>query len=120
MAIVEDGLKRVLHTLKVVSGEALPEPQYETTYLSVKGESHYVFSPVLGIFEPAVLLGEQVTEGQLAGRVFNPHAPWAPPVTLSFQAAGYVMCIRSFAAAEPGDCLVLLASDASSLEGGFD
>ncbi|MBI0328436.1 succinylglutamate desuccinylase/aspartoacylase family protein [Burkholderia plantarii] len=114
LAIVEQGLARLLATLGIVQPDALPPLppiRQPTRYLQVAGEQHYVFSPVAGIFEPAVRLGERVSRQQPAGRVFDPHAPWAAPRELRFDADGTVVCIRSFAGVEPGDCLVLLAAD---------
>jgi predicted deacylase len=111
LAIVEEGLARLLSTLGIVREEAAPAPRVDTRYLQVEGQKHYVFSPTNGIFEPAVRLGDRVTEHQLAGRIFNPHAPWATPLELKFAGDGIAVCIRSFAGVEPGDCLVLLASD---------
>ncbi|GLR81870.1 succinylglutamate desuccinylase/aspartoacylase family protein [Azospirillum oryzae] len=47
----------------------------------------------------------------IAGRLYDPHAPWREPVELRFRRAGVVVCVRSFAHVQPGDCLVHLASD---------
>ncbi|GAB2918827.1 succinylglutamate desuccinylase/aspartoacylase family protein [Paraburkholderia jirisanensis] len=111
LAIVEEGLARLLKALDIVRDEAVPAPRFDTRYLQVEGQRHYVFSPATGVFEPAVRLGERVVEGQLAGRVFNPHAPWAAPLELTLAGDGVVMCVRSFANVEPGDCVMLLASE---------
>jgi predicted deacylase len=111
LRIVEEGLARMLFQIGVLQGEAPPAPRYETHYLRVEGRKHYVFSSAHGIFEPTMNLGERVEEGQLAGRVFNPYAPWVPPLELFFGAAGTCVCLRSIANVEPGDCLALIASD---------
>ncbi|CAB3639405.1 N-alpha-acetyl-L-2,4-diaminobutyric acid deacetylase [Paraburkholderia sediminicola] len=110
LAIVEEGLQRVLSVLGIESRETLPPPRYDTRWLSVQGERHYVFSSTRGIFEPTFRIGDAVKDGQLAGRVFDPHAPWAAPVELRFRGAGTVMVVRSFASVEPGDCVALIAS----------
>jgi predicted deacylase len=109
LAVAEEGLARLLNGLGVVRGEPVPAPRFDTTYIKVAGPEHYVFADVPGIFEPTVRLGETVTEGQLAGRIFNPHAPWSAPLEVRIAANGIVVCIRSHAGVEPGDCLVLSA-----------
>lgn len=111
LAIVEEGLSRLLNALGIARKATAPSPRFDTQYLQVKGQSHYVFSPLSGVFEPTVKLGDNVEKGQLAGRIFNPHAPWDEPFELKFDGAGIVVCLRSFAGVEPGDCVVLLASD---------
>ncbi|MEX3959109.1 succinylglutamate desuccinylase/aspartoacylase family protein [Trinickia sp. EG282A] len=111
LAIVEEGLARLLRATGIVRDDAAPAPRFDTRYLQVEGKKHYVFSPAMGVFEPTVKLGDRVVKGQLAGRVFNPHAPWSAPLELNFSGDGIAVCIRSFAGVEPGDCLVLLASD---------
>jgi predicted deacylase len=111
LAIVEEGLQRVLAALGICTAEALPAPRYDTRWLKVEGERHYVFCATRGIFEPAFKLGDRVNAGDLAGRVFDPHAPWAPPAELRFRSAGVVVLVRSFASVEPGDCVALVAAD---------
>lgn len=113
LAIVEEGLSRLLKALGLTVDEATPAPRFDTRYLQVEGASHYVFSPIDGVFEPAVQLGERVSARMVAGRVFNPHTPWAAPLELRFNGSGRAVCIRSFAGVQAGDCLVLLASDTS-------
>ncbi|SIO56640.1 MULTISPECIES: succinylglutamate desuccinylase/aspartoacylase family protein [Paraburkholderia] len=111
LAIVEEGVQRVLATLGICPDNSLPPPRYDTRWLRVDGKKHYVFADTRGIFEPAFKLGDQVKAGDLAGRIFDPHAPWAAPVELRFDTAGLVVIVRSFASVEPGDCVALVASD---------
>ncbi|MDR3671440.1 MAG: succinylglutamate desuccinylase/aspartoacylase family protein [Holophaga sp.] len=111
LAIVEAGVGRVLHALGVTTGEA-PLPGPETRLIKVEGEGHYLYAPASGVFEPCFLVGEEVRAGQLAGRLFDPHAPWEAPRELHFQKAGLAVCVRTFAGVEPGDCIALLAADA--------
>jgi predicted deacylase len=110
LAIVEEGLQRVLAALGICTGGELPPPRHDTRWLRVEGARHYVFAGTRGVFEPAFRLGDEVVAGQLAGRVFDPHAPWSPPVELRFGGDGVAMLVRSFASVEPGDCVALLAS----------
>jgi predicted deacylase len=113
LAIVEAGLQRVLHRLGVAHDET-PFPKINTRFLRVEGARHYVYSPHAGVFEPAFALGEQVRAGQLAGRLFDPHLPWKSPLEVPFRGDGTVMCMRTFARVEPGDCIALLASEANN------
>jgi len=111
LAIVEAGLQRILHRLGITPGQtSLPAEQ--TRFLRVEGPRHYVYSPHAGVFEPAFALGGQVRAGQLAGRLFDPHRPWLAPEEIAFSGDGTVMCMRTFARVEPGDCIALLASEA--------
>lgn len=113
LAIVESGLERVLHRLGVLP-EAPRSAAATTRYYRVQGAQHYVYAPIAGVFEPAFALGERVVEGQLAGRLFDPHRPWQAPLEIRFRAAATVMCTRTFARVEPGDCIALLAADADA------
>jgi hypothetical protein len=89
-----------------------PSPAGETRYLRVEGAQHYVFAPHAGAFEPTFALGDEVHSGQLAGRLFDPQQPWRAPRELLFRGDGKVMCVRTFARVEAGDCIALLAVDA--------
>lgn len=111
LAIVERGLQRVLHQLGVTADTA-DAPAPETRMLSVHGARHYVYAPLHGVFEPAYSLGDRVSEGQLAGRLFDPNEPWQAPREIHFRGDGIVICARTFARVEPGDCLALLAAPA--------
>lgn len=113
LAIVESGLERVLHRLGVTS-DTRPSPAPSTRYFRVAGAHHYVYAPHAGVFEPAFALGDQVRVGQLAGRLFDPHRPWQAPLEIAFRGDGKVMCLRTFARVEPGDCIALLADEANA------
>jgi len=84
---------------------------YDSRLLKVDGNRHYVFAPRPGIFEPTFSLGDAVVAGQVAGSLFDPHAPWQPPIELAFQGEGLVVCARTFAGVEPGDRIAVLATD---------
>lgn len=110
LALVEAGLDRVLAALGILSDEPRPAPE-ATRFMKVEGAKHYLYTPRAGVFEPCFRLGDEVEAGQLAARVFDPHAPAAPPVELFFVAPGKVVCARTLAVVEPGDCIALCASD---------
>lgn len=110
LAIVEDGIERLLTAIGLLPEHPAPEPR-PGRLLRVEGERHYVFAPCPGLFEPAFRLGDDVSEGQLAGRIHDPHAPWRDPVELHFRGSGVAVCVRSFTHVQPGDCVVHLAAD---------
>jgi predicted deacylase len=113
LAIVESGLQRVLVRLGVLS-DTQPAPAGKTRFLRVEGARAYVYAPLAGVFEPAFRLGDQVREGQLAGRLYDPHRPWQAPADIAFRSDGMVICMRTFARVEPGDCIALLAAQANA------
>ncbi|WP_370640732.1 succinylglutamate desuccinylase/aspartoacylase family protein [Xanthobacter sp. NFH-44] len=110
LALVEAGLQRVLAALGIVRDPPLPPPG-PTRFMKVEGAEHYLYAPRSGIIEPCFHLGDEVEAGQLAARLFDPHAPAARPVELIFAASGKVVCARTFATVEPGDCIALCAAD---------
>lgn len=110
LAIVEHGLTRFLQAAGLTQEANAPAAPC-TQLIRVEGANHYLFAPRQGIFEQTVKLGEVVQAGQLAGRLFDPHAPWLEPLALYFKDGGQVVCLRSFAGVEPGDCIALLASE---------
>ncbi|NRB55992.1 MAG: succinylglutamate desuccinylase/aspartoacylase family protein [Salinicola sp.] len=110
LEIVESGLARVLHRLGMIA-VAPPSASRKTQWLAVQGHSHYLFTPRPGMFEPCFRLGETVTEGQLAGRLYDPYEPWQPPRELYVESDGIVVCARTFAGVDAGDCLCVLAAE---------
>ena len=108
--IVQRAIDRLLAAMHMV--EPLLESVSAPTRLArVDGRSHYVFAPVGGIFEPAFRLGETVQADQTAGWIHDPRRPNLPPCEVRFLGAGFVICTRTLAQVEPGDCLVHLAAD---------
>ncbi len=79
----------------------------------MQGAQHYVYAPHAGVFEPAFALNDDVRAGQLAGRLFDPQAPWQAPRDIAFSGNGRVMCARTFARVEAGDCIALRAAETS-------
>ncbi|MEN3385384.1 MAG: uncharacterized protein V7608_5428 [Hyphomicrobiales bacterium] len=111
LAMAKAGIAGVLDALGLLprSGPA-PVPQ-KVRRLIVKGAEHYVFAPCNGIFEPKFRLGDEVKAGQIAGHVHDPIMPWKEPTEVKFNGSGLVLCVRTFALVEAGDCLGHLASD---------
>lgn len=112
--IVDSGLQRVLHQLGMTPHETPPKPISTTQMLTMSGRENYVFARHEGIFEPCFKLGDSVISGQLAGRIYSLRRPWQTPYDVHFQCNGLVLCARTFADVSPGDCLAMLASEASN------
>ncbi|AQH01398.1 succinylglutamate desuccinylase [Burkholderia sp. KK1] len=112
LAIVEEAVSRLLKEVGVAPEEHVSHEPNRTQMLTMKGSSSYVYCPTPGIFEPVVELGQPVKNGDLIGRVYNPHMPWAAPLEMGAKTDGMVVCIRSYAGVEPGDNLVVVATDA--------
>lgn len=62
-----------------------------------------------GVFVPAVELGQSVAAQQPIGRLIEPARPDAPPRTLLSPQAGAIVCLRSIARSDDGDCLLQVA-----------
>ncbi|WP_183260833.1 succinylglutamate desuccinylase/aspartoacylase family protein [Bradyrhizobium sp. CIR48] len=101
----EDGLARVLHYLGLLNIAPKEPHSYSTQLLYRIRPNDFVYSPAKGLFEPLASLGENVTDGQAAGRVHFTEEPWRRPITVHFEVGGIVLCRRFPARANLGDCL---------------
>jgi predicted deacylase len=111
-AMLERGMTGLLHALGVLRHEGQTEASNQPIRrMTMADRDLFAFAPCAGIFEPAFVLGSEMTGGDLAGHIYDPDAPWAPPRDVRFKAAGLAVCIRTFAQVEPGDCLGHLARD---------
>lgn len=62
-----------------------------------------------GVFIPAVDLGQTVTAGQTIGQLIEPARPDLPARALASPQAGTVVCLRTIARSDDGDCLLQVA-----------
>ena len=108
LAIVEDGLERLLRHLGIVEGRPEPRP---TRMMEVPTRDHFVYAPGAGVFEAATELGDAVRAGDLCGRVHFVDDPARPPLECRFAADGVVVCQRHPARVERGDCVAHTAVD---------
>ncbi|MEX3845436.1 succinylglutamate desuccinylase/aspartoacylase family protein [Paraburkholderia sp. BR10882] len=109
------GLLHLLGAIGVLGGPLVPEEAPgPTRFYRVSGAHHYVYAYERGVYEPLVVLGDQVRAGQAAARIHFPDTPLREPVTVSFEADGEVVCQRSVAAVQRGDCLFHLAEPVES------
>jgi predicted deacylase len=109
--IAEAGVQRILEHLGIVKETKLSRDKPKTRMMEVVGAAHYVYAPEPGLFEPAVDLGAEVKQGQLAGRVQFVDNPMREPVPAYFAGDGLVICKRVPGRVERGDCVFHLASD---------
>lgn len=110
--IAERGLRNLLvHVGILPESERIPGPAMRL--LDVGGSDYYVHSPEAGVFEPLAEPGDTVEAGQLAGRLYTPETPWAPPVEVRFARGGYVLVKRLPARTARGDCLFHVGTDST-------
>ncbi len=112
LRIVERGLRNVLVHMGILPKKMRIKGE-TTRFLDVGGPDYFVYAPDSGVFEPAVELGDEVKQGQLAGRIHFPETPWAPAVEFRFVRAGFVLCKRVPGRTSRGDCLFHLGTDAA-------
>ena len=80
LAVVEQGIEGLMAALGMIDARAPSRPAAAARLLGVKGREHYIYASHAGIFEPAFRLGDEVSAGQLAGRIHDPHHPGQAPV----------------------------------------
>lgn len=110
LAIVERGIKGLLHALGVVPAFEPVDSPAPTKRYSFRKE-HYIFSPIPGIFEPTFKLGDTIKAGDLAGLVHDPYRPWNEPEHVYFRGSGLAVMLRMLARVEAGTCLGHLAEE---------
>jgi predicted deacylase len=111
LAMAKAGIAGMLDAVGLLPRSGAAPVAQKVRRLIVKGAEHYVFAPCNGIFEPKFRLGDEVKAGQIAGHVHDPIMPWKEPTEVKFNGSGLVLCVRTFALVEAGDCLGHLASD---------
>jgi uncharacterized protein len=114
LRIVERGLRNVLVHMGILP-EAMRQQGEPTRFLEVGGPAYFAYAPDSGVFEPAVELGDEVKQGQLAGRIHFPETPWAPAVPFHFAHDGFVLCKRVPGRTARGDCLFHLGTDTAAV-----
>lgn len=107
LAVARRGVLGFLAHLGVLEEAPAPQP---TRLVEVRAE-HYVWAPRAGLFEPAVMPGEEVQEGELAGFLYDLDELERAPLELRFPSTGLVLCRRPIPLVERGDCLFHLGAD---------
>jgi predicted deacylase len=112
LAIVKNGIAGLLDVTGVLPRSGAAPAAQVTRRLQIDPPAHFIYAPCGGIFEPTFGLGDEVKAGQLAGVIHDPVDPWKTPTEVAFKGGGLVICTRTFALCEAGDCLGHLAGDA--------
>lgn len=107
LAVARRGVLGFLAHLGVLEGVPAPSA---TRLVEVRPE-HFLYAPRGGLFEPAVVQGEEVVAGQTAGWLHDLDEPERAPLELRFAAGGLVLCRRPMPMVERGDCLFHLGAD---------
>ena len=111
LSITRRGVRNVLRHAGVLEG--LPETgEYgPSRRMTVPDLDHYVFAPCDGIWEAVHRLGETVQAGAPAGLLHRIEDPSAPPIGLSYRAAGLLWSVRHAGRVKAGDPVAVIARD---------
>ena len=94
----------------ILKQSSLPAPG-ETRVLKLVGQNSYLYARHTGLFEPAVEIGDDVQQGQVAGWIHHPESPWEAAEEVTFSIDATILCKRIPGRVEPGDCLFQLGQD---------
>lgn len=110
LKITQEGIERVMAEIGILKETNLGAP-CETRVLRLTGKHNYLYARQNGLFEPAAEIGEDVTEGQTAGWIHQPEAPWEEATEVVFQITATILCKRIPGRVQPGDCLFQLGQE---------
>ena len=103
------GVQNVMRHLGIVDGE--PEQGPPTRFLNGINGSGYLSAPFSGIFEPCHQLGDEVTAGDLAGRLYSVEEVEREPREIHFERSGIIMVRRNGTRVMRGGHLFLVATE---------
>lgn len=111
--IAERGIRSVLRLWGLLcdGGEIIGGQDLRMVELA--GDDYFVFASDDGVYEPLHDLGDVVTRGEPAARIWFPDDPARQPIVVRFRHDGLVICQRSIGRTSRGDCLYHLATDIS-------
>lgn len=110
LRVVRRGLANLLVHAGILPESERIEIPTPPQFVTVTGPEHFVYAGESGVWEPTVELGQTVTEGQIAARIYTPETPWRAPTVMRFQAGGLVLCKRIPGRTTRGDCLFHLGA----------
>jgi predicted deacylase len=110
LKITQEGIERVMAEIGILKETNLGAP-CKTRVLRLTGKHNYLYARQDGLFEPAAEIGEDVTEGQIAGWIHQPEAPWEEATEVVFQITATILCKRIPGRVQPGDCLFQLGQE---------
>lgn len=110
LGLAEAGVRRLLKEQGILPSASV-QPPAVTRFMTVRGHNAFVYAGNAGVFEPAVAIGEEVEQAQVAGWLHFPDLPTREPETLFFASAGLVACRRVPSLTQRGDCLFKVMTD---------
>jgi predicted deacylase len=96
-------------TVETRASRGLPE----AVILKALDMRDYNLAPESGLFETLVDLGQDVTQGQLLGRLHFIERPDRAPAEVCAGSAGVVCGVRAIASTQQGDCVVVVGQRCS-------
>lgn len=109
----ETALENVLLHLGILKRRVLSAEQRQpgkTTLVAFNRPELFIYATGAGWYEPLAEIGDFVSAGQPALRVFNLLSPEQPPTEHFFEADGIVLARRLHTHILPGDCLYALGA----------
>lgn len=113
--LTQEGLWNVLVHLGVVEGTIRTRARMglpPTRWVQALEWEDYRFAPESGVYENAVDLGEEVSAGQVLGRIHFLERPDREPVPVFAPSAGLLIACRAPSLVSQGDCVACIAHDA--------
>jgi predicted deacylase len=113
MIDTENALENVLLHLGILKHRVIsnhPGPQIKTKFVAFNRPELFIYATETGWCEPLAEIGDIVSAGQPALRVFNLLSPEQAPTEHCFEADGVVLARRLHAHIQPGDCLFALGA----------
>lgn len=109
------GVHNALVSLGIMDAEPRT-PKEPTRFMVIPSSGEYGFSPVSGLFSPALALGSAVGTGDLLGEVFALAGdPDMPPVPIHATRPGILWCQRGQGRIEAGDSAAIVISPQEAL-----
>jgi len=107
VAITERGVDNVLHYAGILDGDIVA-PDVEPQIVAADRHEDYIMTPVNGVFEPFVELGDQVEEGQALGQIHALERPFDEATPVRAETNGMVISRRQFPRTQRGDFLTAI------------
>lgn len=102
--LAEHGVRRLLKHFEITPRIEVPLTK-GTQLMEIPGVEYYIFAESDGLFEPAGKLGDEVVEGQFAGRIHSLDDPLKAPQELRFPKTGRIATRRFPTHTARGDCV---------------
>lgn len=111
LQLVEQGVRNVLALHGILSNHqpTVNADRPISQIVASEERDDYILSPVGGIFEPWVELGDSVITGQPVGQIHFVEQPAWEPVRIHARTSGFVMTRRAIPLTQQGDCVAVIA-----------